>query len=83
MSSRTGPCACTRAIQDAVARGDESSVSMILANLAVAYYLAGRWQEAMRVAEESHEVALQTGQRPQQAWSLSIEALVEPLWPGG
>lgn len=62
--------------RDAVASGDESSVSMILANLAVANYLAGHWQEAMRVAEESHEVALQTGQRPQQAWSLSIEALV-------
>ncbi|MGH3042343.1 MAG: LuxR C-terminal-related transcriptional regulator [Gaiellaceae bacterium] len=62
--------------QDAVARGDESSVSMILANLAVADYLAGHWQEAMRVAEEGYEVALQTGQRPQQAWSLSIEALV-------
>ena len=49
---------------------------MILANLAVADYLAGHWQEAMRVAEEGYEVALQTGQRPQQAWSLSIEALV-------
>ena len=62
--------------EDALGRGDESSVSMILANLAVADYLAGHWQEAMRVAEEGYEVALQTGQRPQQAWSLSIEALV-------
>ncbi len=57
-------------------RGDESSVSMILANLAAAEYLAGRWQEAARVAEEGYEVALQTAQRPQQAWALSIQALV-------
>jgi DNA-binding CsgD family transcriptional regulator len=49
---------------------------MILANLAVADYLAGRWQEAARVAEEGYEVALQTGQRPQQAWALSMQALV-------
>jgi DNA-binding CsgD family transcriptional regulator len=62
--------------ENAVVRGDESSVSMILANLAVAEYLAGRWQEAARVAEEGYEVALQTGQRPQQAWALSIQALV-------
>ncbi len=62
--------------EDARGRGDESSVSMILANLAVAEYLTGRWQEAARVAEEGYEVALQTAQRPQQAWALSIQALV-------
>ena len=49
---------------------------MILVNLAVAEYLAGRWQEAARAAEEAHEVALQTAQRPQQAWALSLQALV-------
>ena len=49
---------------------------MILANLAGAEYLAGRWHEAARVAEEGYEVALQTAQRPQQAWALSIQALV-------
>src|ERR671937_820942 len=62
--------------EEAGVRGDESSASMILANLAVAEYLAGRWQEAGRVAEEGYELALQTGQRPQQAWAQSIRALV-------
>ncbi len=61
---------------EALERGDESSVSMILANLADAEYLAGRWQEAARLAEEGYEVALQTAQRPQQAWALSLQALV-------
>ena len=62
--------------REALERGDESSVSMILVNLAVAEYLAGRWQEVARVAEEGYEVALQTAQRPQQAWALSLRALV-------
>jgi DNA-binding CsgD family transcriptional regulator len=62
--------------ENAVVRGDESSVSMILANLAVAEYLAGHWLEAARVADEGYEVALQTAQRPQQSWALSIRALV-------
>ena len=62
--------------EEAVERGDESSISMILANLAAAEYLAGHWLEAARVAEEGYEVALQTAQRPQQAWALSLQALV-------
>jgi DNA-binding CsgD family transcriptional regulator len=62
--------------EEAVARGDESSVPMILATLAVAECLAGRWHEAARVADEGYELALQMGQRPQQAWSLSARALV-------
>jgi DNA-binding CsgD family transcriptional regulator len=62
--------------EDAVARGDEWSVPMILANLAVAEYLRGRWEEAEQIAEEGFEVALQTGQRGYQAFSLSVRALV-------
>jgi DNA-binding CsgD family transcriptional regulator len=65
-----------RLYEDALARGDESSVSMILATLAVAEWLAGNWQEAVKVADEGYELALQTGQRPQQGWSLSARALV-------
>ena len=60
----------------AVGRGDESSVPMILANLAMTEYLAGHWLEAAEFGEEGYEVALQTAQRPQQAWSLSTRALV-------
>ena len=49
---------------------------MILANLAMTEYLAGHWLEAAEFGEEGYEVALQTAQRPQQAWSLSTRALV-------
>ncbi len=59
-----------------VAGGDESSAPIILANLAVAEYLTGRWHEAAQAAEDCYELALQTGQRPQQAFSLSVRALV-------
>jgi DNA-binding CsgD family transcriptional regulator len=60
----------------ALERGEESSVPMILANLAMTEYLAGHWLEAAEFGEEGYEVALQTAQRPQQAWSLSTRALV-------
>ena len=49
---------------------------IILANLAVADTLTGRWHEAAQGAEDCYELALQTGQRPQQAFSLSVRALV-------
>jgi DNA-binding CsgD family transcriptional regulator len=61
---------------DVVARGDEGSAPMVLAQLALAEYLAGRWTEAARVADEASELALQTGQRPMQAYSLATRALV-------
>ena len=62
--------------EDAVVRGDESSLPLILAHLALAEYLGGRWAEAANLAEEGYEVALQTGQPPQEALSLSVRALV-------
>ena len=49
---------------------------MVLAQVALAEYLAGRWTEAAQVAEEASEFALQTGQRPMQAYSLATRALV-------
>ena len=61
---------------DAVARGDEGSVPMVLAQLAQAEYLAGRWAESAQVAEEASEVAVQTGQPPMLAYSLATRALV-------
>ena len=62
--------------EDVVARGDEGSAPMVLAQLALAEYLAGHWAEAAQVAEEASELALQTGQRPMQAYSLATRALV-------
>jgi DNA-binding CsgD family transcriptional regulator len=60
----------------AVERGDEGSAPMMLANLALAEYLAGSWTEAARSAEEALEAALQTGQRHNEAFALAARALV-------
>ncbi len=62
--------------EDVVTRGDEGSAPMVLAQLALATYLAGSWAEATQVAEEASELAVQTGQRPMQAYSLATRALV-------
>ncbi|MCA1683172.1 MAG: LuxR C-terminal-related transcriptional regulator [Actinobacteria bacterium] len=63
-------------LADARARGDEGSLPWIVAALALAEYMAGRWEEAARLAEEGYEIALQSGQRTQRASSLSTRALV-------
>lgn len=60
----------------AVALGDEGSIPLVLAHRALGAYEMGRWREAAQLAEEGLEVALQTGQRPQHAFSLSTRALV-------
>jgi DNA-binding CsgD family transcriptional regulator len=62
--------------EQARARGDESATPVILAYVALADYLLGRWPDAARVAEEGYQLALQTGQRPHQALALSERALV-------
>jgi DNA-binding CsgD family transcriptional regulator len=61
---------------DAVLHGDEGALPLLVAQVALAEYLTGHWHEASRAAEESYELALLTGQRPQQALSLSARALV-------
>ena len=66
-----------RAGHDAVvAHGDEGSAPMVLANLALGEYLAGRWSEAAQVAEEAFEAALETGQGHNEAFALATRALV-------
>ena len=62
--------------QRAVAQGDESSLPFALAYLSLAEYLSGRWQEAMRAADEGRDVALTAGQEIGQAFALSARALV-------
>jgi DNA-binding CsgD family transcriptional regulator len=62
--------------EQGVAGGDDWLAPLFLANLAVAEYLQGRWQEAAQIAEDAIEAALQTGQRGYQAFSLSVRALV-------
>lgn len=62
--------------EEALASGDDGSIPLILVNLAAAEYLAGRWAQAEQAADGGYEAAIQTGQRPQQAYSLSVRALV-------
>ena len=45
-------------------------------SLPTAEYLVGRWGEAARVIDEAFEVALQTGQKHNQAFALATRALV-------
>ena len=61
---------------EALESGDDGSIPLILANLAAAEYLSGRWARAEQAADDCYEAAMQTGQRPQQAYSLSVRALV-------
>jgi DNA-binding CsgD family transcriptional regulator len=68
--------ALERFVHVAEARGDESSLATILSSLSQAAFLLGRWDEALGFAEEAYEMALQVGQRHQQAWALSSRALV-------
>ncbi len=62
--------------EEALESGDDGAIPLILANLAAAEYLAGRWDQAERAADDGYEAAIQTGQRPQLAYSLSVRALV-------
>ena len=62
--------------ENATAHGDEGSLPLILAELAVAEFLVGRWPEAAAVAEQSLEIAVQAAQRPPQAFALAARALV-------
>jgi DNA-binding CsgD family transcriptional regulator len=59
-----------------LARDDEGSVPMALANLAVAEYLAGRWDDAAEAAGDAFEAAVQTGQGHNEAFALATRALV-------
>ena len=57
-------------------RAEESALPWILANLSFVEYLSGRWEEAIRSAEEGNEIAIQTGQEPQRLYALGVRALV-------
>ena len=56
--------------------GDEASLPLILVETAIAEFHNGRWPTAARLADEAHQLALQTGQRPQEAFALAVRALV-------
>jgi DNA-binding CsgD family transcriptional regulator len=68
--------ALRRLLDSAFERGDEASVPDLLAHLALAEYLAGRWPAAARTATDAVEVARQFGERPHQAIALAVRARV-------
>jgi hypothetical protein len=63
------------AYDNAIARGQDSSLALILAELAIAEHQAGRWPEALRHASEGYDLAVQMGQKHQQAMAVAWRAL--------
>jgi DNA-binding CsgD family transcriptional regulator len=60
----------------ALHRGDEGSIPTILAHLALAEFVAGRWSDARTTATAGYEAAVQAGERPHEAIALAARALV-------
>jgi tetratricopeptide (TPR) repeat protein len=60
----------------AVELGDESALPLILRWLATAELLLGRWAPAVELTREAEELAVQTGQRSQQAVVTALRAHV-------
>jgi DNA-binding CsgD family transcriptional regulator len=57
-------------------RAEESALPWILAQLCWAEFLAGRWDEADRYAQEAIEMAVQADQEPQRLVALGVRGLV-------
>lgn len=62
--------------QQALERGDESSLPLMLAHLSEIECLLGDWNAAMRWASESVDAAVQTAQAPHRSYALAARALV-------
>ena len=66
-----------RALQEqALHRGDDGSIPTILAHLALAEFVAGRWADAERTATVGVDAAVQAGERPNEAIARAARALV-------
>src|SRR5262249_26098669 len=52
------------AYEEAVGRGDESSIAMLLLNLSGAEFVLGDWVEARRLVEEARERSLEIARQP-------------------
>jgi DNA-binding CsgD family transcriptional regulator len=63
----------------ATEHGDESALATILNHLTLVEFLAGKWDEANRNAEEGYSLALESGQEPTQASILGKRALLEAV----
>lgn len=64
--------ACERAAEF----GDEGSLALILRWASYAEWLLGNWDEALRLADDGYDAAVQTGQPSQQAVLAGMRALV-------
>jgi DNA-binding CsgD family transcriptional regulator len=62
--------------EQALGQGDESSLPFVLTYLSLAEWLSGRWEDALRAADEGELVALAAGQEIGRALALSARALV-------
>jgi DNA-binding CsgD family transcriptional regulator len=60
----------------ALESGDEGSLPLLTAALALAEYFAGCWREAATVADDAREVSLDAGQRAWGALAVAVQALV-------
>jgi DNA-binding CsgD family transcriptional regulator len=57
-------------------RAEESALPWVLAQLCWAEFLAGRWEEAERHAQEAIETAEQAAQEPQRLFALGVRGLI-------
>ena len=62
--------------QQSQERAEESALPWIFAQLCWGEFLAGRWEEADRHAQEGIEMAVQAAQEPQRLAALGVRALV-------
>jgi DNA-binding CsgD family transcriptional regulator len=66
--------------EQAVERGDESSIPMLLLNLSGAEAILGNWTEARRLVEEAHEGSLEMGRQPWvEGWCLTQRAFLDAV----
>jgi DNA-binding CsgD family transcriptional regulator len=65
-----------RLIAEAIERGDEVSVPELQAHLAVAEFLAGRWEAARTTAHDAMHAASRIGVRPYEAIALAVRARI-------
>jgi len=62
--------------EDVLGSGDDASLGLCLAELAVAEHQRGRWADALQVASHGYELAAQTGQRHPRAFAVAFRAVV-------
>ena len=63
-------------VERADARGEESGLPWVLAQLAQVEYHTGHWEDARERSDEAIAIALQTSQEPQRLFALGVRALV-------